>query len=107
MEHVREIKQDLPRINNSLEGWHCSFFQSLPAHPDLTLLAARLQKEQDKLSINRAHYLTVRKRPTSRKKYQLISKKLKTLVGTLDNGVFVGIHFLDAEAKVVAVNILA
>lgn len=85
----------LRRTIDSLEGWHCGFAKS-PAHPDLTVgckTAKRVARRE-------------KKRPTSRKKYQLISK-LKTLVGKLNDVVIVGIHFLDAVAKVLPVNIMA
>ena len=69
------------------------------------MLATKFQKEQHKLAINREHHLTGRKVPVSRKKYQLTSKRLKTLIEKLDNGILVGLQFIDTVAKVMIITV--
>lgn len=49
------------------------------------LLSSR--KSKNKLAISREHHIARRKVPTSRKKYQRITKMMNMLVECLDNGI--------------------
>lgn len=84
----KRVKQDLSCTNNSLEGWHCG-----PARTPILNLnwLGRLQNFK---ALNQQRAPSHREERTDEQgKYQLIGKKLKTLVGKLDEDV-VGVHFL-------------
>ena len=100
----QRVKDDLPRTNNSLEGWHNAFAKNIPDHPSMPVLAAKYQREQHRLQINREHHITGRRFPQGRKKYQTITRRLKTLITQFDSGILVNLVYLEAIAKVMPIN---
>ncbi|CAF2131900.1 unnamed protein product [Rotaria magnacalcarata] len=49
---------DLPRCNNSVEGWHNAFASRVTvAHPTIKKLAEKIRREQSKFEIDIAHLL--------------------------------------------------
>nr|XP_027230834.1 uncharacterized protein LOC113822482 [Penaeus vannamei] len=102
----QRVKDDLPRTNNALEGWHNGFARMLPDHPQLPLLAAKYQKEQHKSALNHEHHAAGRKHPSSQKKYQLVNKRIKSLITKLETYTLVDLQYLDQIAKVMVIPIL-
>ena len=97
------VQQDLPRTNNSIEGWHNGFARFLPDHPSLPVLAAKYKKEQHKLAINREHHVQGRKLPRGRVKYRNLNERLKSLTKRLDDNILVGRHFLNSVAHLMTI----
>ncbi|CAF1672639.1 unnamed protein product, partial [Didymodactylos carnosus] len=47
------VVANLPRSNNSIEGWHAAFANRVSiAHPTISKLAERIKREQSKLKID-------------------------------------------------------
>lgn len=79
------VVQDLPRTNNSIEGWHRAFdLRVAITHPTLCRLVDRLRKEQadNELLIEQANAGVAL--PPIKKKYQYVNQRLKNLVGKYD-----------------------
>lgn len=74
----------------------------LPDYPQLPPLDAKRQKEQHKISPNREHQTVDRKHPSGQKKYQLVSKRIKSLIGKIRN-VLVDLQYLEQVAKVMLI----
>ena len=98
------VKDNLPRTNNSLEGWQNVFAKTLHSHPEMPVLAAKYKKEQHKLAITRQHHLLGRKIPRVRKRYQIINKRFIILVNRLDSGILVGLLYSETVAQVMPMN---
>ena len=93
------VKNDLPRTNNSLEGFHSAFAKNLPAHPELYKLAERYKNYQHTRAHEREQHLSGRKPPAARKQYLKATARFKNLVGKFDDGVLRGLAYLDKVAK--------
>ena len=81
------VKEGLPRTNNG-------FAKGLTSHPQIHILAAKYQKEQQKLCVNREHHLSGRKLPQVRKKYERINAKLKDIIRKFDTGLIMNLTYL-------------
>lgn len=66
---------------SAIKAFTSHFAQNLPAHPQSTLLAAKLQKEQHRLSIKGEHHRTERKGPRSWKKLKEVGKPDESVLG--------------------------
>ena len=97
------LKDNLPRTNNSVEGFHSAFAKNIPYHPSLTQLSARYRNFQHKKGNERVHHLHGNKPPVSHKKYQKVTEKLKIQVGRLDTNILTGLPYLEQIAKVMTI----
>jgi hypothetical protein len=77
----QRVQQGLPRTNNSVEAWHCSFQASIQcSHPTLWKLIDALKREQG-LQQSVLAQVTAGKNPLRRKRHYLrVDKGLTTLI---------------------------
>jgi hypothetical protein len=79
------VEQDLPRTNNSIEGWHHSFdLRVAITHPTIRRLSAKLVKEQASNELLLEQVLARIPQPPPKKKYQVINERLKNIVSEID-----------------------
>ena len=97
------LKDNLPRTNNSVEGFHSAFAKNITYHPTLTKLSARYRSFQHKKGNEREQHKAGIKQPHSRKKYQKITERLKTQVRRLDSNILTGLPYLEQVAKVMTI----
>lgn len=82
--NVRDrVLQGLPRTNNSVEGWHHAFQQTVDCHhPSIFKLIDQFRKEQDRVEIELQRFRTgIRYPEASKQKYVQLNRRLETLVG--------------------------
>ena len=82
--HLR-VKDNLPRTNNSLEGWHRGFDMRIAiTHPTKQKLIYKIRKEQDQNELLLEQLLAgMTIRPRS-KKYELINIRIISIVENFD-----------------------
>lgn len=88
------IGSDLPRTNNSVEGWHRAFQQTLGCHhPTIYKLMEQLRAEQDfvEQKIQR-HVDGFRAQPSTKSKYVQLSRRLQAVTATYSSVPL--LHFL-------------
>ena len=79
------VEQDLPRTNNSIEGWHHSFDLRVSiTHPTIRRLSAKLVKEQASNELLLEQVLARIPQPPPKKKYELVNLRLKDIVSKID-----------------------
>ena len=79
-------KEELPRTNNSLEGWHRGFLSSVGCcHPNIWKFLKCLQKEQALQHVHMTQYSAGFDKQQSRKKYLDVSKRIITVVNDYAN----------------------
>lgn len=81
------VLNDLPRTNNSVEGWHRAFQQTLDCHhPSVYKLVDQFLKEQNRVEIQleRAN-AGIRQPEASKSKYIQLNRRLKALVENYHN----------------------
>ena len=79
------VEQDLPRTNNSIEGWHHSFdLRVAITHPTLRRFSAKLVKEQASNELLLEQVLARIPPVPPKKKYQVINERLKNIVSEFD-----------------------
>lgn len=79
------LEYDIPRTNNSVEGWHNSFNSMLSAlHPSVWIFINALKKEE---SLNRfkIEQYTAGFEPPMKKKYKDSTEKLKKICNDFKN----------------------
>ena len=77
------VLDNLPRTNNSLEGWHRAFDQRVRVtHPTYRRLVATLRKEQATNELLIAQVLAGFDVTLIRKSYAAVNDKLKNLVSS-------------------------
>ncbi|KAK7479733.1 hypothetical protein BaRGS_00029009, partial [Batillaria attramentaria] len=74
------VEDNLPRTNNSVEGWHRAFDQQMSVtHPTLGRLVSKLSKEQASTELMiEQHAMGVRMRKN--KQYEVVNTRLQALV---------------------------
>ncbi|KAK7487223.1 hypothetical protein BaRGS_00021575, partial [Batillaria attramentaria] len=74
------VEDNLPRTNNSVEGWHRAFDQRMSVtHPTLGRLVSKLRKEQASTELMiEQHAMGVRMRKN--KQYEVVNTRLQALV---------------------------
>ena len=90
----KRVDEDLPRINNAVEGFHSVIFSSTTCkHPNVWKLIAALKKEEEFqqtkiIQVNRGNA------PARKKIYKSIDRQLKILVNTMILITATKFHFL-------------
>ena len=76
------ILEDLPRTNNSVEGWHRAFQQTIDCHyPSVYKLIDQFRKEQDRVEIDiQRFYAGIRNAKASKLNNIQLNQRLKILV---------------------------
>ena len=75
------VSANLPRTNNSIEGWHNAFAKRVSiAHPTITKLADRIRREQSKFEIDVAQIQQGLEPKPKKKKYRLLDERIHRLV---------------------------
>lgn len=76
------VISDLPRTNNSVEGWHRAFQQTIDCHhPSIYKIIQHFKTEQHQVQIKLDRYNSGFRQPeASKSKYVLINRRIKTLV---------------------------
>jgi hypothetical protein len=83
MWNVRDrVLQGLPRTNNSVEGWHRAFQQTVDCqHPTVLKLVEHFRGEQDLMEQRVERFLRGDvSQPSSKNKYVRLTRRLLTLV---------------------------
>nr|KAG5697851.1 hypothetical protein BaRGS_017108 [Batillaria attramentaria] len=77
------VEDNLPRTNNSVEGWHRAFDQRMSVtHPTLARLVSKLRKEQASTELMiEQHAMGVRMRKN--KQYKVVNTRLQALVASV------------------------
>jgi hypothetical protein len=82
----RRVLNKLPRSNNSVEGWHNAFNNSVGiAHPTLAALARKLKIEQHNMVVSRQQISLGSPAPKKKKIYEKIDDALLTIVADYNN----------------------
>ena len=82
----RAVKDDTPRTNNSVEGWHNAFARSVQiAHPSLTRLVVKFQKGQSINQLNVERMIAGEDPPPLKKKNRDLDRRLRTVVLGYEN----------------------
>lgn len=81
------VENGLPRTNNSVEGWHRAFQQTLNCHhPSVYKLIEQFRKEQDHVEIQLTRLAAGINHPnSSKRKYVQLSRRLETLTENYDD----------------------
>ncbi|CAI6355234.1 unnamed protein product [Macrosiphum euphorbiae] len=80
---------NLPKTNNSVEGWHNSFSSILNAiHPSIWTFIRALQKEEKLNRLKMVQYCTGAETPRKRKKYNDTAERINTICKTFNNRTF-------------------
>ena len=76
-----EAREELPKTNNSVEGWHYAFENQICAsHPSIWKFIEGLKREQSLQEMKIAQYLSGTPIPSTKKKYRDSSKRLQSIV---------------------------
>lgn len=75
------VTSDLPRTNNSVEGWHRAFQQTVDCHnPSIFKIIEHFRKEQNQMEIQLHRYEAGFRRPeASKNKYVQINNRIRIL----------------------------
>ena len=94
------VRQNKPRTNNSLEGWHGAFARGIRLHPSVVDLAKKYRQEQDKRIGDHILHIQARIKGANRTKikYQHVTKRLKEFTDRLESNVLVDLMYLEQVA---------
>ena len=93
------VQDDLPRTNNSIEGWHRAFDQRVGiTHPTIRRLVNKIRKEQANNEITLVQLSAGVSVRLPKKRYQALNMRLKEIVGNLDLNAESFLNFLRAIA---------
>ena len=72
---------NLPRSNNSIEGWHNAFAKRVAiVHPGVTKLAEKIRREQSKFEMEIAQIRQGQEPKPKKVQYQKLDERIKRLV---------------------------
>jgi hypothetical protein len=92
------VQNDLPRTNNSIEGWHRAFSRRVAiTHPTLRRLVIKIRKEQSVTELIIAQNSAGVRVEPPRKCYRILNDRLKALVADFDEDDIM--HFIRAVAN--------
>jgi hypothetical protein len=79
------VVQDLPRSNNSIEGWHHAFNNRVSIkHPSITKLAKCISREQSRFEIDIERLRAGEQPKKKRKVYANLDERIKRIVSSYD-----------------------
>lgn len=79
------VNEDLPKTNNSVEGWHRGFDQQVSSnHPNIWKFIEALQREQSLNELKIEQYVSGEEPPRSQKRYRDCADRIKRLVSNFD-----------------------
>lgn len=75
------VLQNLPKTNNSLEGWHRGFQEQVCAdHPNIWKFISAIKKEQSLSEVKIEQYLSGQLPPAGKRKYRDCAERIRRLV---------------------------
>ncbi|XP_068206419.1 uncharacterized protein [Palaemon carinicauda] len=79
------VLHNLPKTNNSVEGWHRAFEEQMTAcHPNIWKFIDCIKKEQALNQVRFEHYVAGQEPPKKKEKYRDCAQRLRRLVGNYD-----------------------
>ncbi|XP_068250224.1 uncharacterized protein [Palaemon carinicauda] len=79
------VLHNLPKTNNSVEGWHRAFEEQMTAcHPNIWKFIDCIKKEQALNQVRFEQYVAGQEPPKKKKKYRDCAQRLRRLVGNYD-----------------------
>jgi hypothetical protein len=80
------VSTNLPRSNNSIEGWHNAFATRVSiAHPTITKLTDKIRREQSKFEIDIAQIRQGQEPKPKKASYRKLDERIKRLVDDYSN----------------------
>ncbi len=80
------VISNLPRSNNSIEGWHNAFAKRVSiAHPTITKLTDKIRREQSKFEIDIAQIRQGHEPKPKKRTYRLLDERIQRLVDDYPN----------------------
>lgn len=80
------VREDLPKTNNSVEGWHNEFSSLIGAnHPSIWKFIEGLQKQQSINEMKIIQYLSGRNEDEGRRTYRDVAKRILNIVNDYPN----------------------
>ncbi|CAF3395301.1 unnamed protein product [Rotaria socialis] len=77
---------NLPRSNNSIEGWHNAFEKRVAiVHPTITKLTEKIRREQSKFEVDIAQIRQGQEPKPKKLKYRKLDERIKRLVDDYEN----------------------
>ena len=77
---------NLPRLNNSIEGWHNVFAKRVAiVHPSVTKLTERIRREQSKFEMDIAQIRQGQEPKPKKVQYRKLDEMIKRLVDDYSN----------------------
>ena len=100
----QRVKEQLPRTNNAVEGFHSAFAKDIKDHPPVTVLSQKYRKVQHHKANMRKQHLDGAKLPPVRRTYQKVTASIRRQVERFDNGLIENLVYLEQVAKVMTIN---
>ena len=100
----QRVKDDLPRTNNAIEGWHHAFATDIDSNTTVPKLAQKFQHEQHLCHIKRHRHMNGIDRPKGAVKYIKLTNSIKNLIGKFDRNIISGMMYLEAIARLMKIN---
>lgn len=80
------VLADLPRSNNSVEGWHSAFATRVAiAHPTPKKLVEKIHREQSRFEVDVAHLLQGHQPKPKKACYRKLDERVKRIVQNYDS----------------------
>ena len=80
------VSANLPRSNNSIEGWHNAFAKRVSiVHPTINKLTDKIRREQSKFEVDIAQIRQGREPKSKKVAYRKLDERIKRLVDDYPN----------------------
>ena len=99
----QRVKDQLPRTNNAVEGFHSAFAKDIKDHPPVTVLSGKYRKVQHHKANMRQQHLDGAKMPPVRRTYQRVTASIRRQVERFDRGLIQNLVYLEQVAKVMTI----